>query len=356
MNLPAERIFTVNDAGYALIRNAISDFPVFDYQAIKRPFGLVQTVTNKLPIISSVAVTRGTGNVLNGNYFYADVERDHEGISEIRWYAAETDTDSAYKEISGATAKTFTYDDTYAGQYIKMEVTPVDIFGNKGTAVRSSAVLIAKDIDAFVQQIADAQSKLDAATEGSDLGQYPSEAIDALKQAIADATEASKGEEIETPEGLTKAVEALNQAVNAFNSARVKALTDSVGSGEISIPADLEDITITLPNVTGTYTLKGSVLPKGAVITAIINGKQITIEVPEAVTLPSGEFNISALENSSAADAGDVVLACSLGNAEDAYSPALNVTVDGVSGYRISYVQDGQLVEISDLTTEEQSQ
>ena len=89
------------------------------------------------PIASSVAISGLTqvGQVLTGNYTYADPNNDPQGASIFRWLRGGV-------AIVGATAKTYTLVAADQGKAITFEVTPVStVVPTTGTPVVSAAVL-----------------------------------------------------------------------------------------------------------------------------------------------------------------------------------------------------------------------
>ncbi|MGI0012748.1 MAG: DUF7594 domain-containing protein [Nitrososphaera sp.] len=109
-------------------------------EAVINPPALVITTgggpANTPPTASNVAIT-GTavvGQVLTGNYTYADADGDLEGTSTYRWLRNGA-------SISGATAKTYTLVAADQGALIVFEVTPVAATGaSPGVPVQSPAV------------------------------------------------------------------------------------------------------------------------------------------------------------------------------------------------------------------------
>jgi hypothetical protein len=97
---------------------------------------LAVAAANDPPVANNVAIT-GTmqvGQVLIGNYTYADAEGDVEGSSTYQWLRGPT-------PISGATAPTYTLVAADQGTSIVFEVTPVAVTGaSPGATVASPAV------------------------------------------------------------------------------------------------------------------------------------------------------------------------------------------------------------------------
>ena len=335
--------YALTDQAYQEIRSSIPEFPTIPFEAIGR-----SNVVNQLPQAQNVKIYRQGEQTLVGSYLYKDTERDPEGETTVQWLVADTDQYEAYTEIPGANQASFTYTDEYGGKYLRMEVTPKDTAGRTGTAARSQAVRIVTDREGFLEQIEEAQKKADGAEAGNGLGQYPADAITALLEAIEEAQAAYESPATETPDGLAAAVEKLEQAMTEFEETRIVSATDSRNEGEIKIPSDLEEINLILPEVTGIITLSGSVLPKG-IIQAVINGKTITIEIPQPITLQTGKFTIAALEEAGIEGLQGMGLCCQIGEQGQSYSPALNVTIEGIDEGRVNLIKDGALEEIPDM-------
>jgi hypothetical protein len=102
-----------------------------------------ESTSNSAPTASSVSISDGNGgsaemgDTLTGNYTYADVDSDSEGISIFRWLRDGT-------AISGATKSTYNIIASDANASLTFEVTPIAAAGTiTGSAVTSSAITIA---------------------------------------------------------------------------------------------------------------------------------------------------------------------------------------------------------------------
>ncbi len=95
----------------------------------------------RVPVASDVSV-RGSFNVgdtLTATYSYYDPNKDAEGATIFRWYAADS-ANGTYNAIAGATSETLTLTDDLVGKYIKLGVTPVSsIAPHTGAEVLSDA-------------------------------------------------------------------------------------------------------------------------------------------------------------------------------------------------------------------------
>lgn len=97
---------------------------------------------NVAPTASNVNIT-GTsqvGQILSGNYQYADVENDPEGISTFQWYRCDNTNGTGKVAISGATSRDYILVTTDQDKYMFLEVTPKANAGTlTGISVLSSA-------------------------------------------------------------------------------------------------------------------------------------------------------------------------------------------------------------------------
>ncbi|MBS4174273.1 Ig-like domain-containing protein [Bacillus sp. FJAT-49736] len=105
-----------------------------------------QTVTiyvkkaNEAPTVSNVGMTGNftAGEMIHGQYTYADNEQDPEGTSKYQWYRSTQQDGSDKEAISGATGKDYTIQDEDENHYLFFEVTPVALSGRQtGQAVLS---------------------------------------------------------------------------------------------------------------------------------------------------------------------------------------------------------------------------
>jgi tetratricopeptide (TPR) repeat protein len=99
----------------------------------------------------------------------------------------------------------------------------------QGKTTKTTTVII--DLTPLTDLINEAQALLAGAVPGEGNGQYPQSAITALQNAIAAAAEVSHEESL-TPQELNDAIDALTEAMEAFEDARIavdnKPLSDAV--------------------------------------------------------------------------------------------------------------------------------
>jgi hypothetical protein len=99
-------------------------------------------VTNPPPVASVSAITGGlnVGNVLTGNYTYADAEGDIEGNSIYEWRISSDPTGTPSTLIPGATSRTYQLNMADTGQYLIFSVTPVAVTGTTAGVMKTSSV------------------------------------------------------------------------------------------------------------------------------------------------------------------------------------------------------------------------
>lgn len=342
--------YTLTDAAYAEIRKSIPEFETIPFEAI----GPVSS-SNAAPTARNVKIFRDTGkqNTLIGSYTYYDSERDLEGESIYKWYVADQNQESSFKLIDGANERTFTYTDEYADKFIKFEVTPKDSLGNAGTPVRSEATQLISSKDGLLVMIQTAEELLNAAVEGSGLGEYPKDAIEAFKQIIDDAKDVYEDEGSDIT-AIERQASLLQAGTETFQKARVQSFASDMTSGVVEIPDDLTDMDLNFTNLTGELTLQTDILPAGT-IRLVINGKEVTITVPAATPLADGKLTIRAMTESTSEEVGDSYVVFMVGTSSDTFAQPLNVTVSGAAGNRLRMVENGQLVEIAGSTTSGQN-
>ena len=76
--------------------------------------------------------------MLKAEYTFEDPDNDAEGDTKYQWYISDT-ADGEYTKLSGICTQTVILLDDYVGKYLKCEITPADVNGNKGEAVMTPA-------------------------------------------------------------------------------------------------------------------------------------------------------------------------------------------------------------------------
>ena len=76
--------------------------------------------------------------MLKAEYTFEDPDNDAEGDTKYQWYIADS-ADGEYTKLSGICTQTVILLDDYVGKYLKCEIIPADINGNKGEAVMTPA-------------------------------------------------------------------------------------------------------------------------------------------------------------------------------------------------------------------------
>ncbi|WP_276355368.1 S-layer homology domain-containing protein [Cohnella caldifontis] len=99
-------------------------------------------VLNEAPTVGQMNIEGNllVGETVTGRYVYHDVERDPEGTSIYRWYAADNAAGKNKKEIPGATEAELILSADLKGKYLIFEVTPAATAGTAlGTPTPSAA-------------------------------------------------------------------------------------------------------------------------------------------------------------------------------------------------------------------------
>lgn len=104
-------------------------------------------VTPGTPSASSVSFSgvAFVGNTLTGTYSYASTQNYEEGKTSYRWLISDT-SDGTFQAVDGAVGISYSPTSEQTGKYLKFEVTPQDIFGEKGEAVQSAASQVGLNI------------------------------------------------------------------------------------------------------------------------------------------------------------------------------------------------------------------
>lgn len=123
---------------------------------------------NAAPTISDVAISgiASYGRKLSAEYAYADADGDCEGETEYQWFISGSEN-GKYSEIAGAVRSKYSPSADVDGKYIKVVVTPVDIFGNEGKAVESAPVKATAQKDVIYQSTFDDNDVWTTAKSGS---------------------------------------------------------------------------------------------------------------------------------------------------------------------------------------------
>ena len=102
---------------------------------------------NESPVAASPAVINMSEKLgaephvkgmLKAEYTFEDPDNDEEGDTKYQWYIADT-ADGEYTKLSGICTQTVILLEDYVGKYLKCEITPADINGNKGESVMTPA-------------------------------------------------------------------------------------------------------------------------------------------------------------------------------------------------------------------------
>ena len=186
--------FTLTDEGMAKVKAVIPDFKnvEFDKMGLRSDIGGLEPSASNAVINGDASV----GRIVTANYQYADPDGDHEGASEIVWYLS--NAKGEFERILGKQDKELKIDSSYMGRKLRYTVTPHDLSGLYGETVTSQEITVAGDASnvdksKLWEAIDKAEALLSTAVVGNEDGQYPQEAVDAMKAAIDKARAVAEG-------------------------------------------------------------------------------------------------------------------------------------------------------------------
>ena len=316
------------------IYSQIPDFEPIPFDKIGR-YAVGSTPPTAVNVRIDGSALSGEG-VLRGLYTYLDSEGDPEGNSELFWESSDT-PGGAYTACG--TGAELRVTDALSGKYVRFGVIPKDGAGNAGAAVWSEpfAVILGREsLDTLVRGIAE---ELEQAQSGDGLGQYPSNAIAAMSQAL-DAARAVDSDDIEV---LTAAVAVLNAAYQEFKGQQVTRA--AIHEQDITIPAGMAQAHIDTGEITRITLHCTGALPE-TTVAGTIGGKEVTFVVPAG--LPGTYTVAQLLEQPGAALWGDPIYAVfAVGTA----SLPVTVTFTGVSGIDIMKRSGGSYIKIGNGNT-----
>ena len=321
-----------------------TDLPDFEPLPPMEMMGTI-AVVNNAPYAQDILIAGSPtiGKVIKGTYQFCDKDGDQEANTTYRWLWSDTLT-GTYTPIDGATTDSLTVREDFAGKYIKFEVTPVDEQGTKGEPTLSEAVNVVASKGSLGELIDTVAAEQRKAVAGTALGQYPQAAIDQLAKDL-EAARAVYSNEASTPTQIAEASTALGAAFDTFKSAQVTDVDISLPSGgEIEIIQGMREIDIDLGAVGGPVDLKveGGVLP-ATTITAIINGKTVTIQIPQG-TVVGNTFTITPVATPSQEVFGEVYTTLALNGQ---YNTPIRILIAGAKGKTLLRNADGVQTEIT---------
>lgn len=321
-----------------------TDLPDFKPLPPMEMMGVI-AVENNAPYVQDILILGSPtiGNLIKGTYQFRDKDGDLEVNTTYRWLWSDTLTGN-YTPIDGATTDSLTIGENFAGKYVKFEVTPVDEQGAKGEPVLSEAINVVANkasLGELIDRVAAEQRK---AVAGAALGQYPQSAINQLVQDL-EAARTVFNNESATPTQIAEASTALGAAFDTFKSTQVTDVDINLPSGgEIEIIKGMREIKIDLGTIGGPVDLKveGGILP-ATTITAIINGKTVTIQIPQD-TVVGNTFTITPVATPSQEVFGEVYTALSLNGQ---YNTPIRILIAGAKGKTLLRNADGVQTEIT---------
>lgn len=324
-----KKYFTDFDNGnYRLTDESLYDlFDQFDIlgEFVPIPFdeiGMYAKESNEPPVALSVSINSSSDTQVSGLYEYRDSERDPEGNSTFRWLVSDT-IDGTYSAISGATEKTFTVTNEYSGKFLKFEVTPVSLNGDKGYAVLSSAFAVAADKDALNQIIGAVEAAISKAVIGTALGNYTQENVTILNSAVQAAKNVAASEDVSATE-VSKAASDLSDAYAAFQKTANN--TETTANQETVVTAGLTDVEITFTGGQNEYTVT---FADAAVPATKITAGGVTVTIEQGTVIPGGKLKITLPQQPSIQLFGDIASLVKVGETGDVYTKPIRIELAG---------------------------
>lgn len=307
-----------DDSLYKLFEGTdpLGGFPEIPFEEIG-----MYAVKSSIPAASGVDVLQ-TSDGLRGLYDYSDASRNAEGESSYRWLVSDT-IDGSYTPISGQTGRLLENYGEYSGKFIKFEVTPVSVTGEKGAPVLSPAFAAAADKSALSQIIAAIDETASTARIGKALGDFTEENVNLLKDAIA-AAKAVEDKDDATQEEISQAAAALSEAYAAFlKTANNKEVT---GSDQATVTAGLEDVTIDFTG--GQKELTVSFEDELSPAVKIFAG-EVQITLAKGTKIPNKTLKITLPEEPSVHLFGEIGQIVSVGEPEDQFNLPIRIELAG---------------------------
>ena len=332
--------YTLTKEGYAAIRQHIPDFPDIDLEAI----GYAPT-TNAAPLAQDVKIITVNENTKQGSYIYADAERDPEGATVYRWLISDS-LDGTYQPIDGMDGDTLNYTEDFIGKYVKFEVTPVDDQGRVGHPVLSAAAYLAGGREDLLAMINEAEEIANGASTGTNLGQYPQQALDDFK-AVIDQAQSVYEEENSPLTAILSAADSLMEALGVFRSAAVIELETSLTDIIIYPGIDKAKITLT-EEPAGTITIHSTEALPQTTLLMTVDGREVIFEIAGG-TNPSSLAIAMNVTPSDEID-GTVYGAFLIGNDNEPLD--VTVTYAGAAGQSIVLTADGVSERLGTIGTD----
>ena len=337
--------FALTDQGLAFVQTKIPGFQNVEFDKM----GLLTNIGGTAPVVSNAKVSAPvmTRVTVKAEYDFSDADGDKESVSLFQWYVSDT-VDGTYTELANRTGKSLYIEDSLKDKYIKYQVTPVDNRLTKGEAVMSQPVLVTKNTT-LSEAITLAQEFMNGLTAGSDLGQVPQSAKDALQAVITkalDVGEDASDQEIEKMIGelqraMTDAQDAIIREVTMSENNKNITLVAKLEGQVINIPEAITDATITFPSDKLAYDVmvKGQVVIDGTV-------RDVTITIPKGTSSPDGNFTLFHVTNPSvtvpSAERAQTIL---FGDAT--FATPVRIQINGVAKQSVGYISNGKFYAVS---------
>ncbi|MDY6314911.1 MAG: hypothetical protein SPL89_07055, partial [Clostridia bacterium] len=233
--------FTLTDKGLDTIKKSIPGFEPADFGKI----GNTGSLGGSAPTAGDVYIqgTPAVGKTLTTAYTYSDADNNTEGNTKIYWYRSNA-KNGTYTRILTGYGRCYTVTAEDENKYLSCRVIPQDDTHIYEREYVSEAVFIdpnatVVDKDRLWKLIADVDRVLETAVVGTEAGQYPTEAKNALEIARNDAFAVANNQKAFQYQ-VNTAEENLNEALILFKNSENNPF-DSLGVERISLAELIAD-------------------------------------------------------------------------------------------------------------------
>ena len=334
--------YTLTKEGYAAIRQHIPDFPDINLEAIG-----YAPVTNAAPLAQDVKIITINENTKQGSYIYTDAERDPEGATVYRWLISDS-LDGTYLPIDGMDGDTLNYTEDFIGKYVKFEVTPIDDQGRAGQPVLSAAAYLAGGREDLLAMLNEAEEIFNSASAGTNLGQYPQQALDDF-EAVIDQVRFVYEDETSSLTAILSAADSLMEALGIFRAAAVTELETSLTDIIIYPGIDKAKITLT-GEPAGAITIRSTAALPQTTLLMVVDGREVIFEIAGGTNPQGGSLTISMNVTPSEEIDGTVHSAFSIGNDNEPLD--VKVTYAGAAGQSVVLIADEVFEELGTIGTD----
>ena len=282
--------FKLTASGLAAVQAKISGFENIPTEQIgAQPYeldGQTKYVGGRAPSASNAVINKAGQNLLDVSYTFTDPDGDAESNTQVRWYVSDSQN-GTYSLLPGKRTILFT-DASLLNKWVKAEVIPFDQNKQEGEPVFSAPVLVDNVRPDPSEALAAAEALLRDTETGSGLGQVPVTDYNALQDKY-DALKTLSGNPDADGSLLSGGIDALKQAITAFQAAVITEITVTENNQTVIVPESSLSLRIKLAQgVTGTRVQTPNTMPELTVEGYLpIDGtsRRITLKIQQGTKL-----------------------------------------------------------------------